>query len=504
MSNFQQYTGSPITIPALFPGVVIHSGDIADFGTTPVPQVWYGTWATNAGPATIGTAVVVAPNPQLPVVAHVYNSGTGAPTTGSYTVGQTAVDSTGAVFVCTGSGTPGAWVSSSGGATGQTLSDPVKMADVAWCFANYDVGPDIIQGVYVNGTAGVGATLTASANGVLAVDSGAPTVGQRILVADPYNNVGIDGIYTVTSVGSAGTKWVLTRATDMNMSATLGQYWLVRITGGTLYGGGSARVMTLGDVAGAAAFTIGTSHMGLAISSKSSVALGAWSTAVGSASTAMGGQSVVTGHDANGPGDTAYVTGAHSFGGGTYNTVAGASASALGADGFIADYAKYGATIGEQAVAYSPNQFSHGGGGQNRTGDTQYSRVVMGGKTTNATPTVLTVPGNPFYLLNKNAVTDYKQTALFRCRVVARRYDTPGTDSAWTFQGVIRGNGSSAFSWVGGSAPTATVVAQDAGASAWGAAVAFSAGGQLSVTVTGAAGATIIWESSVELDEAAG
>lgn len=74
---------------------------------------------------------------------------------------------------------------------------------------------------YNNGTSGVGATITANANGVLSFGGGSPTAGQRLLVKDeaganqPYN-----GIYTVTSAGSAGSPFQLTRATDYDTSGT--------------------------------------------------------------------------------------------------------------------------------------------------------------------------------------------------------------------------------------------------------------------------------------------
>src|SRR5215831_4352906 len=69
--------------------------------------------------------------------------------------------------------------------------------------------------VYNNGAAGVGATLTASANAALSVDGTAVVANDRILVkneATAANN----GIYVVTQTGSAGAPYVLTRATDAN------------------------------------------------------------------------------------------------------------------------------------------------------------------------------------------------------------------------------------------------------------------------------------------------
>jgi hypothetical protein len=72
---------------------------------------------------------------------------------------------------------------------------------------------------YNNGAFGVGATLTANANGALSVDSTLTVAGNRILVkneAAPANN----GVYVVTQVGSAGTPYILTRATDFNTPGT--------------------------------------------------------------------------------------------------------------------------------------------------------------------------------------------------------------------------------------------------------------------------------------------
>ena len=90
---------------------------------------------------------------------------------------------------------------------------------------------------YSNGTAGVGATLTASANGALTVDSVAATVGNRILVKDQASALQ-NGVYTVTTVGDGSTPFLLTRATDMNTSGSgynqinAGNYFL--ITAGTV------------------------------------------------------------------------------------------------------------------------------------------------------------------------------------------------------------------------------------------------------------------------------
>jgi hypothetical protein len=72
---------------------------------------------------------------------------------------------------------------------------------------------------YNNGTSGVGATLTGNANGALSVDSTLTIVAERILVKNEVAGAN-NGVYTVTQVGSAGTPYILTRATDFDSVGT--------------------------------------------------------------------------------------------------------------------------------------------------------------------------------------------------------------------------------------------------------------------------------------------
>ena len=72
---------------------------------------------------------------------------------------------------------------------------------------------------YNNGTAGVGATITGSASGLLTIDGTAPTVGDRVLIKNESGgNAPYNGIYVVTT-NDAGSSYVLTRSTDMNQAA---------------------------------------------------------------------------------------------------------------------------------------------------------------------------------------------------------------------------------------------------------------------------------------------
>ena len=76
-----------------------------------------------------------------------------------------------------------------------------------------------LTATYNNGTAGVGATLTnAGTQTAFTPDGVVAQVGDRILI---YNqtNAAQNGVYTVTTVGSGSTNWVLTRATDADSYA---------------------------------------------------------------------------------------------------------------------------------------------------------------------------------------------------------------------------------------------------------------------------------------------
>jgi hypothetical protein len=81
--------------------------------------------------------------------------------------------------------------------------------------------------------AGPTKVLTADVNGVLVIDGGLhPSAGHRILVK---NEVGPDnGIYTVTSAGSGGTPWVLTRAADACLNQQVINGMAVKVTLGAV------------------------------------------------------------------------------------------------------------------------------------------------------------------------------------------------------------------------------------------------------------------------------
>ena len=88
-------------------------------------------------------------------------------------------------------------------------------------FASYTALPNY---TYNNGTSGVGATITASANGALTLDGGTPSAGARVLIKNEINaNQPYNGIYVVTATGSVSAAFVLTRATDFDNNSPSGE-----------------------------------------------------------------------------------------------------------------------------------------------------------------------------------------------------------------------------------------------------------------------------------------
>jgi len=84
---------------------------------------------------------------------------------------------------------------------------------------------------YNNGSSGIGATLTGTANGALSINSTSTTANARVLIKDEVgtfvNNstpsAAFNGIYIVTQTGSPTTPYILTRSTDFDSGSPSGE-----------------------------------------------------------------------------------------------------------------------------------------------------------------------------------------------------------------------------------------------------------------------------------------
>jgi hypothetical protein len=110
---------------------------------------------------------------------------------------------------------------------------------------------------YATGALGVGATLTATANGALTAQDGiTPAAGDTIWVA-LQASVFQNGLYTVTQVGTAGTPWILTRDLNADQAADYTKSVTVEIAKGQLHAGRRLKVK-------GGTYTIGTAGLNAA------------------------------------------------------------------------------------------------------------------------------------------------------------------------------------------------------------------------------------------------
>lgn len=75
--------------------------------------------------------------------------------------------------------------------------------------------------VYANGAAGVGATLTKGSNGAFPSQDGVASVVGNVYLVKNQATQTQNGVYELTTLGTAGTPWVLTRTTDSDQPAEL-------------------------------------------------------------------------------------------------------------------------------------------------------------------------------------------------------------------------------------------------------------------------------------------
>ena len=79
-----------------------------------------------------------------------------------------------------------------------------------------------LAATYNNGSSGVGATLTANANGAITIDGVSLSANDRVLVKSQASGTEAEnGLYKVTTVGAVGAPFVLTRTTDADTPAKL-------------------------------------------------------------------------------------------------------------------------------------------------------------------------------------------------------------------------------------------------------------------------------------------
>jgi hypothetical protein len=203
---------------------------------------------------------------------------------------------------------------------------------------------------YANGTAGSGATLTGNSNGALAaIDSITPTAGDTILVKNQASELQ-NGLYTLTTLGTGGAPYVLTRSTSMDIS---GEYngGLVAVENGSVNAGSLWLCTTSSPTVGTTAITFVELNKAADLTAGTGIAISGSTISV--ATGYAGGSSIVTvGTITAGVWNGTTIAIGN---GGTGATTAGGARTNLGAAG------KYSQTIGDgSSTSISIAQATHG------------------------------------------------------------------------------------------------------------------------------------------------
>jgi hypothetical protein len=165
----------------------------------------------------------------------VLNGGTGATTAAGARANLSAAQSganTDITSITLTTGTINTAPSSSNDIVNKSYADSIASGINFHAACNYATTAALSAAyTYNNGASGVGATITANAVGTLTIDgytfvSG--DVGKRILIKNEPNayvnnttpSAAFNGVYTLTTAGTAGVAYVLTRATDYDTSGT--------------------------------------------------------------------------------------------------------------------------------------------------------------------------------------------------------------------------------------------------------------------------------------------
>jgi hypothetical protein len=211
------------TVTSVASGAGLTGGPITATGTLSLATIASDTMLANISGA---TAAPTATTLTL-LLDHVLGSGRGQVIYRGASAWSALSPGTNGYYLQTkGSGADPVWASVKGnGGAGATPS--------LWHTAcDYATAAALPANTYANGSSGVGATLTATANGALVVDGGTVTVGQRILVKDEAA-LSHNGCYDVTATGSGAAHYVLTRSSDYDDSTEIVQGTAFPVSNGT-------------------------------------------------------------------------------------------------------------------------------------------------------------------------------------------------------------------------------------------------------------------------------
>ena len=364
-------------------------------------------------------------------------------------------------------------------AVGQTYSAIVGGANnTASGYYNFIGGGQLNSGTAAAAATTQSGTMNATTAVTLSGSNASIKVGQLI--------TGTSIAFPTYVAAISGTSLTLSQAASGSSTSTLSFY----TPHGVVVGGGN------NQATGSYSFIGGGGDAGTA--ANRNVASGDWSfVGGGNKNSVSGNYATIVGGNNN----TNTTSGAsYSFiGGGQNNSANGFLAVVSGGYGNIASGAYSNAGGTSSSTRAIQGVLSYSSGTLGAIGDSQWAIYNLRKSTTDATSSILTT--------DTQSASNYNQVILpnnsayyFKVRVIAG-VTGAGNTKAWTLEGAIkRGAGVGTTAIVG--TVTTTIVAADAGTSAWTVtATADTTNGGLAITVTGQAATTIRWVARAESTE---
>jgi len=364
-----------------------------------------------------------------------------------------------------------------GVAQGLQIKTSVRVATTAALPTNTLAdGPD-------NANPGVGATLTADANGTLPnIDGVTLIVGDRILVKDEpaiasrgdTAGSSANGVFEVTDLGSAGTPWILTRTSDFDDSPD------GEVIDGSFVFVGEGTV---------------NADNGFVQTDNNPVTVNAATDGQLVFTQFSGAGQIIAGNGITKSGNTLSVNESQL----DLNNISGTLGYDKGGTGFTSFTAgqlligKTDGSLAKATLTAGSNISITNGDGTITIASTASGFKTLIASTTDATPTDMLQGDTTKLVLSNNTSWAYDLT------LVART--SSGDTASWMFQGAIkRGADASATSLVGTFVKT--VLAKDTNAANWDVTItADTTNGALNIQVTGVASTTISWSATVRTSE---
>lgn len=138
------------------------------------------------------------------------------------------------------------------------LNSASSSTDTDLFFVDVMTTTQLNTSTYNNGTAGVGATITADSNGAIGVIDGYTVVANDVIAVKDQTNTFENGIYEVTTLGDGSNPFVLTRVSYYDETAEIYPS-LVTVVNGTENGGAYYLQTTEDPVVGTDAILFATS-----------------------------------------------------------------------------------------------------------------------------------------------------------------------------------------------------------------------------------------------------